>query len=76
MLTHCVTHHGSNEPQNLIKNLDELFKELIKLLKDRNDSRNRKQSTVTETQNAVAGLMEDDFESFGYEDESTGIHLN
>jgi len=78
MVGHCNNYHSSTEVLENIRNLDQLFEDLKIQVKQRNDHQNRRQSSVAETQNAVKGLMEEDF-SVEYEDpdlQPLGICLN
>ena len=78
---HCETHHAVGPADGLeahIGNLSLLFEELRQQFTNQTNKLKKSQSNSSETQNALAGLMEDEFiedNQFGDDSQIKGIHF-
>jgi hypothetical protein len=63
MKNHVITHHaiGVDECAKEVSNLNQLFTGLLQKVKERDNHLMRGQTTANETENAIQGLMDEEF---------------
>ena len=72
MKTHLITHHAIGPAdgfKNFITNLKELFDDVL----EQKNNKQPKQSKTQETENAIAGLMGEEFATDEYEEPYNGL---